>query len=96
MNLLGLRQLCIDSMAMSRCSLFVGDSLALFPLLFIPSSGLWGPLVYNFCLMYGFSLLLIKKKKKVLVKPYKEKGKVSKKYSHFLSSVLCFVDMLQI
>ena len=44
--------------------------------------------------MYDFSLFPIKKK--VLVKPYKEKGKVWKKYSHFLSVVLCFVDMLQI
>ena len=49
--------------------------------------------------MYGFSLLPIRKKKKkrkkkVLVKPYKEKEKVWKKYSHFLSVVLCIVNML--
>ena len=37
---------CIDSMAMSRYSLFVGDGLALFPLLSLPFSGLFGPLVY--------------------------------------------------
>ena len=36
-----------DSMVMPRCYLFVGDSLALFPLLFLPSFGLLGPLMYS-------------------------------------------------
>ena len=44
----------IDSMAMPRCSLFVKDDLALFPLLFLPSSGLLAPL-YTPCIWFLFN-----------------------------------------